>query len=361
MSAIATEPFDLTLTRTIRVGRERVFDALVDSHEWLIWHCPRAMRVTYAESDARPGGAWRLGMQTRDGNEFRVKGVYRVVERPSRLVFTWESETMTLPPTLVEVTLRAEGDTTHLEMRHTGFSSKTQVDSHQRGWNSTVNRLIEHLDPRGSAAVLTLYGVGPSSYTRTARLALAEKGVACAFEECPPHSEAILRLNPFGHLPAFTDGDYVVHETSAIARYVDEAFEGPPLLPDSMAGRARCEQWVSAFKDHLYGPLVRRYIRPIFFPQTADGEPDRDLVAPALEELPGLLAIWEAGYARSPWLAGDSLSLADLFVMPPIAYLELMPDGPRLLGNTPNLRRALAAMRHRPSFAPTAPGGRFGS
>ena len=81
---------------------------------------------------------------------------------------------------------------------------------------------------------------------------------------------------------------------------------------------------------------------------------------PALVQLPALLAIVEAGYAKSAWLAGEALSMADLFYMPVLAYLERMPEGPRLLEATPNLRRALAAMRARPSFSATEPTGRFG-
>ncbi len=261
--------------------------------------------------------------------------------------------------TLVEVSFRERDGATLLEMRHSGFASTTARDAHGRGWNGPLNKLRDLLDPRGSAASVTLFGLAPSSYTRTARLALAEKGVAYTFHECGPHGPDILAINPFGRLPALTDGDFAVYETSAIIRYLDESFDGPALLPGSIAESARCEQWTSAFNACIYGAIVPPYIRQYFFPQGEGGQPDRAAIDAALVEMPAMLAILDAGYAKSTWLAGESISMADLFVMPVLAYLARMPEGPQLLTTTPNLRRALASMQSRPSFLATEPTGRF--
>jgi glutathione S-transferase len=359
---IDTAPFELTMHRLIRAPRQRVYDAFLNVEALSAWKCPRGMRVAEVAVDPRVGGAWRLVMQARDGSLFKVGGVYRELRPPERIAYTWQWEegAMAGVSTLIEVSLAERDGGTSLEMRHSGFPADAARDAHGRGWNGSLNKLTESLDPRGTAATLTLHGVPPSTYTRTARLALAEKGVAYAFHECGPHRPEILAVNPFGLLPALSDGDFNLFETSAIVRYVDESFDGPPLLPGSIVERALCEQWVSAFKAQLYGPLVLRYILANFFPAGADGKPDRSKVDPALAELPGLLAVFDRGYAKSAWLAGDALSIADLFLMPPLAYLGRMPEGPRLLEATPHLRRALAAMRGRPSFIATEPGGRFG-
>jgi glutathione S-transferase len=247
---------------------------------------------------------------------------------------------------------------TWLELRHSGFPAEAAREAHGRGWNGTLNKLTELLDPRGTAATLTLFGLPPSTYTRTARLALAEKNVAYTLHECGPYGADILAVNPFGRLPALTDGEVAIYETSAIARYIDESFDGPPLLPGTIIERARCEQWVSAFNAYVYDAIVPRYIRQYFFPKDG-GPPDRTVIDAALLEMPAMLAIVDRGYAQSAWLAGDAISIADLFVMPVLAYLERMPEGPQLLAATPHIRRALAAMRSRPSFLATEPSGRF--
>ncbi len=353
-------PFELSMRRLIRAPRERVYDALISADALRLWMGPRGMAVTEMTVDPRVGGAWRMAMCSRDGSLFKVGGVYCELRRPDRVAYTWQWEEgpMVGVSTLIEIALSEQDGATLLEMRHSGFPSRPAQDAHARGWNGPFNKLTEMLDPRGSAATVTLYGVAPSSYTRTARLALAEKGVAYTLHECGPHGPEILAVNPLGNLPAFTDGDFALYETSAIVRYIDESFDGPALLPGSIAGRALCEQWTSAFKATFYDAMVVRYIRQYFFP-SGGGAPDRAVIDAALAEIAPLLALLDRAYAATAWLAADSLSMADLFVMPVLAYLERMPEGPQLLGATPHVARALATMRARPSFLATEPTGRF--
>jgi glutathione S-transferase len=63
----------------------------------------------------------------------------------------------------------------------------------------------------------------------------------------------------------------------------------------------------------------------------------------------------ETREGSSDYLAGGALSFADLFLAPILASVEQMPEGQRLLTSMPNIRRAQAVMRARPSFSATAP------
>ncbi len=72
---------------------------------------------------------------------------------------------------------------------------------------------------------IVVYGFAPSTYVRTARQALAEKGVDNDLETGEFGSAALLELHPFSRIPAFAHGDVRLYETSAIVRYVDEAFD----------------------------------------------------------------------------------------------------------------------------------------
>ncbi len=47
-------------------------------------------------------------------------------------------------------------------------------------------------------ADLILYGIPQSTYVRSARMALIEKGVPYTLEHATPHSETIYRVLPFG-------------------------------------------------------------------------------------------------------------------------------------------------------------------
>jgi len=353
----APEMFELQMSRHIRAPRERVCEAFLSASEMRQWMCPRGMSVAEASADPRTGGRWRVLMQARDGSHFAVGGEYREVTRPERIVFTWQWEAGPMPgvQTVVEVDFSALDGGTLVQMRHGGFPAAAARDPHAQGWNATLNKLTERLDPRGSAATLTLLGDARSTYTRTARMGLAEKGVACTLQSCGPHSPEVLAVSPFGRIPVFRDGDFGLFETSAILRYVDESFDGPSLLPGTIADRARCEQWVSATNAYLYDTMVRRYVLQYIFPRGDDGKPDAGAIASALKEMPAQLAALDRACERSDFLAGAAISMADLFVAPILAYVERMPEGMGLLAAAPHLMRAQARVRERTSFTTTQP------
>jgi glutathione S-transferase len=353
----APELFELTLSRHIRAPRERVCDAFLSADEMRQWMCPRGMRVAEASADARLGGRWRVAMVARDGSRFVVGGEYRELARPDRVAFTWSWEGNAMPPmqTLIEVSFTVQDGGTLLEMRHGGFPAGATRDSHRQGWNTTLNKLTERLDPRGSTATIRLLGDARSTYTRTARMGLAEKGVAHTLQSCGPHTPEILEVHPFGRIPAFRDGDFSLFETSAILRYVEESFDGPSLLPGNIADRARCEQWVSATNAYLYDTMVRRFVLQYVFPRGEGGRPDGGVIASALKEMPAQLAALDRASGRSDFLAGNTLSLADFFVAPIIAYGERMPEGAALLAAAPALMRSQARVRERASFTSTQP------
>jgi glutathione S-transferase len=349
--------FELDMTRFIRAPCERVFDAFVTREALQAWMCPRGMRAAEVTVDAREGGRYRIVMKARDNSTYIVGGVFRELVRPQRLVYTWQWEGEIMPgvETLITLTLSEREGGTQLHLRHTGFPDAGQRDSHGQGWNSTFNKLADFLDERGSAASVALLGDPRSTYTRTARMGLAEKGVKHRFEPAGPRSPEILEVHPFGKIPGFRDGDLALFETSAILRYVDESFDGPPLLPWTIRDRARCEQWVSAINAYCYDTMIRRYVLQYVFPRGLDGKPDRAAIDGALEEIPGQLAILDRAYGERDYLAGSGPCMADLFLAPILAYVEAMPEGAALLAAVPNVKRAQAVMRARPSFQQTEP------
>ena len=72
-----------------------------------------------------------------------------------------------------------------------------------------------------------LHGNDRSSYTRTCRMALDEKGVAYTHDPAMPQTPEQLARHPWGKIPALTHGDLTLFESLAITRYVDEVFDGP--------------------------------------------------------------------------------------------------------------------------------------
>src|SRR5262249_45241516 len=157
-----------------------------------------------------------------------------------------------------------------------GFPNEPLSRSHTEGWGSCFNRLADLLDSLGTAASLTLLGDARSSYTRTVRMAFAEKSVAYTFTRCAPHSPQILGVHPLGKIPGLVDGGVRLWETSAIVRYIDESFgDELRLMPGRIADRVACDTWISAVNCYFYDSMVRRYILQYAFPSGDGGQPDR--------------------------------------------------------------------------------------
>jgi glutathione S-transferase len=78
---------------------------------------------------------------------------------------------------------------------------------------------------------IQLYGYQYSVYAWIARLAMHAKGISYEWVEVNPFAKDVpadyLAMHPFGRVPTLVNGDFVLFETSAITRYVDEAFQGP--------------------------------------------------------------------------------------------------------------------------------------
>ena len=116
------------------------------------WFCPDEWSVIYAETDFRPGGAWRWGMRAPDGEDQKAHGIYREVSPPEKLVFTliWEREDGTFKPeTLITVLLKEDAGKTAMTFTHAGIWSEVSRDDHKEGWAMFFDHLATHLEVGG--------------------------------------------------------------------------------------------------------------------------------------------------------------------------------------------------------------------
>lgn len=186
----------------------------------------------------------------------------------------------------------------------------------------------------------TLFGAAYSVYTRTARLALAEKGVDYRFDELdifasggPPATH--LQRQPFGKIPAFEHDGLRLYETAAICRYVDEAFDGPALQPDTPRGRAVMAQAIGICDSYLYRAGVWDiYVERLRVPARG-GVSDEVKIAAAIPTVRKTLQELARLSADRPFIAGPVISLADLHAYPMLTLLRLAPEGRDLLVGLP--------------------------
>lgn len=206
-----------------------------------------------------------------------------------------------------------------------------------------------------------LHGPAYSTYTRTARLALEEKGVAYDLDEVDilqgaGQSAPHLARHPFGKVPAFEHDGFALYETGAVTRYIDEAFPGPKLQPADAKRRARMVQVISVIDSYGYTPMiwqvfVQRAVTPMM-----GGQADENVIAEALPKADKAVAALEAlADGAGPFLCGPELSLADLHLIPVYAYFSMTPEGKKALAAAPRLGRWWQSISSRPSVAKTQP------
>jgi glutathione S-transferase len=202
---------------------------------------------------------------------------------------------------------------------------------------------------------LTLFGFPISTYVRTARLALAEKGLDYELDPVSPHTPELVRHQPFGKVPAFRHGAFEVYETMAITRYVDEAFPGPALQPAAPAARARMTQWVSVVNGYLYPTVIGQIVLERMAPKFFDRPADEAKIAAAMPGAALQLDTLDKALGETPYLAGERVSLADMFALPILFYGSLTPEAGALINARPALARWYERMNARPATQATVP------
>lgn len=197
-------------------------------------------------------------------------------------------------------------------------------------------------------ADIKIYGPAPSSYVRTTRMTLVEKGVDYDLEPIQFGTDELRALHPYSKVPILRHGDVHLYETQAIVRYIDAQFDGPSLVPNDNATMALMEQWISVLNCYLYGNIVTQYCFEYIRPKGDNGQPDKARIEKALPQVEHDLGLLDKGLEGKDWLVG-TFSLADLMVAPVISTVSLFPEGGQILDRSSNVRRWLTAIEQRKS------------
>ncbi|MBV9520579.1 MAG: glutathione S-transferase family protein [Hyphomicrobiales bacterium] len=205
-----------------------------------------------------------------------------------------------------------------------------------------------------------IFGAKYSVYVRIVRLVLAEKGVdyellpVDVFAKGGPPFDYLDR-HPFGRIPAFEHKGFSLYETSAVTRFVDEAFEGPKLQSSNIRERARCNQLMSIADNYVYPHLVWGiYVERVSKPRRGDIT-DEAKVAAAIPKARTCLKAISDLMGVNPWLAGKQLSLADLYVAPMLDYFLMVPEGGEMIQEYGNLEEWWSHVGVRRSMVSTSP------
>jgi uncharacterized protein YndB with AHSA1/START domain len=142
----------LTIRRTIKAPRQRVFEAWTRTeHLQKWWRCNPAWSTEVAQVDLRVGGKYRLGMRDpQQERAFVCGGEFTEIRAPEKLVFTWSWEPpgMEVGQTLVTVEFFDRGDATELVLTHERFPNAAAAGEHTKGWSGCLDCLAALMEGR---------------------------------------------------------------------------------------------------------------------------------------------------------------------------------------------------------------------
>ncbi len=184
---------------------------------------------------------------------------------------------------------------------------------------------------------ITLWGFSGSTYVRSVRMLLAEKGVT-DYEQVPvnvlegePKSPEHRERHPFGKVPVVDIDGFRLIETPAILRYLDAVLPGPKLVPSDPKDAARMDMSISILDSYGYGALIGGVVAYHLFPDFVGGK-NEAMHHKGLAD--GKLVVNELMRIKNhdPYLAGSAVSCADFYLAPILAYVTMTPHKDEFLG-----------------------------
>ena len=127
MSAVANEDTTLVMTRMFDAPPENVFDAWTDHDEFKAWIGPEGVSCDVPTFEPRVGGRYEIAMRMSTGEVIPTAGIFKEMDRPHRLVFTWGWRDL---QSLVTLAFRAVGEKTEMTLRQEGLGTGENHDTH---------------------------------------------------------------------------------------------------------------------------------------------------------------------------------------------------------------------------------------
>ena len=236
--------------------------------------------------------------------------------------------------------------------------------------------------------MLELYHHGSSVCAAKVRFTLAEKGLPWQGRyidilKGEQFDAAYMRLNPKAVVPTLIHDGHAVVESTVICEYLDEVFPTPPLKPADALGRAEMRLWTKAV-DEILHPMCGEItfacshrhtlarLPPVELQKFLDSTPpvsvtatwhdrkkvivQQGLQAPGIDKSLRMydryLQKMEDALEERRWVAGETLSLADIALTPYVNRLDMLGMSEMWTASRPRLTDWFARIKARATFKP---------
>jgi uncharacterized protein YndB with AHSA1/START domain len=124
-----------------------VFAACVEPEKLAQWWGPAGFTSPSVGLDLRKGGRYRITMQPPDGEAFHLRGEFREVDPPQRLVYTfeWEEPDPDDQETMVTLSFVDHREGTKLVLDQRPLATEARRTLHEAGWTESLERLEQSL------------------------------------------------------------------------------------------------------------------------------------------------------------------------------------------------------------------------
>lgn len=208
--------------------------------------------------------------------------------------------------------------------------------------------------------MLTVHGSAGSPFVRKVLVLLTEKGVDFELNEVMPFPapKEHLEISPTGKIPAITDGDYSLPDSSAICGYLEKKYPEKNIYPLGAEEYGRA-LW---FEDYADNELVTA-TAAFFFQKIAvkmmGREPDEVAIQKIRDKAePKVLPYLEKEIGNKDFLVGDEFTIADIAITNQFIQ-RLYADEPIDPEKYPNIVRYVDKHMHRPSIKTLINNGGF--
>ena len=201
----------------------------------------------------------------------------------------------------------------------------------------------------------TLHQLPLCPFSRKVRILLGEKSIAYDLVQRRPWDEGddLWRLNDAGRVPVLEDRarNIALCDSQAICEYLEETVERSPMLAGSALARAETRRLVALFEENFYADVVapllhEKMTKRLVLRQPPDGR----ILREAMKRAHGHLDYIDWLVDNRSWLAGSTMSLADLAAAAQVSVADYL-GGIDWRGHD-QARGWYAVFKSRPSFRP---------